>query len=609
MNRIVSLVIVFVALIAASNNAAAQMVQPRKPTVTKPAEPPTTPEPVPEPPVEPEKPAESPAPPVPEEKVEGTPIPTDEERAAAEKEAADKAAYEQGLKVGPGERQFGDSSVLTQFGNQVLLRECYEENRPCSEITLYGLLMTLRGDLARSWEVSGSARRMGEQVARSINLNRDQIQQLRDEVAFTRQRNERLHQKLNWLLYGGLGIFGLSLLGGIGFLANRRRTPGQPFPVRSFAGHAILFAIAGLLAWWALFGQGWWSLTWMILVVAALFGLRWLILRERQPAPPPPPPPLPRGMPVVLLACALGLYANTAFAQTQGKVTGITPDAWVRGSEVEVVITGTGLADIESVQFPTGVTVSGLTATASKVTAKLAIDASSDVGPVTFYLLPKGVTDCSTAGACVDSDPASFMIFSSEVATAVDYLNGKIAERDNRIAALNRQLAEARKNAEVSNAVIKSQIEEGLTAANSGVQALREGTERLGNEFGLRVGNLEVWQATEARQNFDRLGISLAETNENLKSVAEGTATALEGVAGHYSERVGGFLGMRQRPRDETRAAIARSIASSLRAKLAAKPAPPSTGIIIGDRPPEPSEVPVPPEPYLEPIPPQRPPQ
>ncbi len=71
-------------------------------------------------------------------------------------EATNLAAYERGSKVGPGEIELDGGSIVTAEGARVLARDCSSEALPCKDITLYGLLVQLRHQLATSADIDSA---------------------------------------------------------------------------------------------------------------------------------------------------------------------------------------------------------------------------------------------------------------------------------------------------------------------------------------------------------------------------------------------------------------------------------------------------------------------
>lgn len=152
----------------------------------------------------------------------------------------------------------------------------------------------------------------------------------------------------------------------------------------------------------------------------------------REPLHPSAPPRRggPGGAGAASIVLVLLLGGATANAQT---VRSISPDAWVQDSETTITITGAGLGNVESLLFPTGITVSEIKAAGNKVSAKLTISPAAETGPAAFLLLPKGVgasecTDDPKTSKCVASGDVTFTVFNHETAVAVDYVNRKLME-------------------------------------------------------------------------------------------------------------------------------------------------------------------------------------
>lgn len=124
----------------------------------------------------------------------------------------------------------------------------------------------------------------------------------------------------------------------------------------------------------------------------------------------------------VLCSLVGSVYAQAQQAKLPGRIISIRPDAVVVGTEVEVTISGGGLKDVTSLQFPSGITISEVKATVSQVKAKVKVPATNyTTGPNSFNLLGKDSTKIAESG-----DKITLFVLTSDQAMVVDYLQNKM---------------------------------------------------------------------------------------------------------------------------------------------------------------------------------------
>lgn len=257
---------------------------------------------------------------------------------------AGKAAFEQSKRLRPGERYMDGSnaesdypSILTPAGAQVLLRECTYAEAPCSDITLYGIIMQLRHQLATPSHIQRAYHNTAINIGAAESRNSGQINRLRQSGLDL--ANGLLEKYGSWSFIGliALAFFILVTLSVIGGTMIARRIPGGR-------------TVARMLIFGTLIGYG-------------LMG-----------------------------------HANTASAQTAPKpapactIRSITTGAVVVKEQdpAPIVIGVRNCGDVKSVAVATGatdITFTDFATTTTRITAKVAATATALTGPTSFKLV------------------------------------------------------------------------------------------------------------------------------------------------------------------------------------------------------------------------------
>ena len=392
--------------------------------------------------------------------------------------AANKTAFEQGKKLRPGERYMDGStaddttpSILTAAGAQVLLRECYYEEVPCNEFTVYGLLMQLHHDFATPADITRAYQNTAINIGHAEGRITNQIRVMRqDGLEFANEQISKYTSKYtSWTFLSlmALAFVLLTILSTIGVNMLTRR-------VRFFRGIAPI-------------------------VVLALLGAAGAASAQTPPAPTTP-------------ACTIRSITTGAVVVKEQDPGAIT-------------IAFRNCKDVKGISTPDAAIVfTDFTATANRITAKVAASTAALTGPTSFKLtLGDGTETASpdaiyllvldTQGAVLRRDAAAATArvartvasTRSDLREEVRLANANLSSELSTMAVARPTKAEAEMLIEGATAPLKRQITD-LQMVNAALQAaVAEHTSKIGVHSDAIVGLAEGQVALGEKKGGRRL--------------------------------------------------------------------------------------------------------